>query len=90
MTTFREHLQNICDNFEGASVYEGYSGRSMYGRQCIGVSCDQPDYLNMVAWIGVSGAKTDSLGMGVIIYWSGMTGDEEVTMCGEGERPAIQ
>lgn len=89
MTTFREHLEEVVGNYD-ASIYEGYSGRGMYSRQCIGISCEYGDVNNIIAVVGVAGAKTDSLGRRNIIYWPGFTGDEEIDLCSDCGRPHFE
>lgn len=43
-----------------------YSGRGMYGERCVGVSLD---YLGQADGLPLSGSRTDSLGLGIILYW---------------------
>lgn len=86
--TMREILEDVANSI-GADVYEDYSGRGMYGRKCIGISCEQYNYLDVIAAVGVTGAKTDSLGTGVIVYWPHMTGDNEVETCDECTRAQL-
>jgi hypothetical protein len=45
---------------------ERYSGRGMYGRECVAVSLDQDDNGHDLP---DEGCRTDSLGLGKIIYW---------------------
>jgi len=44
-----------------------YSGRGMYGRECIAVRTDWPE--DLIADAGVAGARTDSMGRSSIVYW---------------------
>lgn len=44
-----------------------YSGRGMNGRTCMGISCHDPE--DVIAEVGVKGARTDSLGKATIVYW---------------------
>lgn len=40
MTTLCEILKNICDaDPDSYSLYKDYSGRGMYGKKCVGVTC---------------------------------------------------
>ncbi|MBO5631530.1 MAG: hypothetical protein J5965_20875 [Aeriscardovia sp.] len=39
MMKMREYIEAFCEANE-YSFYDGYSGRFMYGRQCIGIVCD--------------------------------------------------
>ena len=67
-----EMFEGIAGQFENAEVYYGYSGRCMFGKKCIGISCDRCDVNNVIAEAGaagIKGARTDSLGKGSIVYW---------------------
>lgn len=44
-----------------------YSGRGMFGRECVGVSLDRFQELT----VGARTATYDSLGLGRIAYWPG-------------------
>lgn len=50
-----------------------YSGRSMYGKQCVGVDLSSDaDLWNLaraLADFDVKAPKTDSMGRGIIAYW---------------------
>ncbi len=79
-----EALVEACDQAGiEAKVYEGYSGRGMYGRETTGISLEgnftdltsavinQPDlFVNEDGnpKFEVDGFRTDSLGMGTIVY----------------------
>ena len=80
--TMREILEDVASGV-GADVYEEYSGRAMYGRKCIGISCERDNYLYVIATVGLRGAKTDSMGRDMIVYWPHLTGDEEIETCDE-------
>lgn len=41
-----------------------YSGRFMFGKECVGVSID-----NFGDYVLPRGYKTDTLGLGYIVYW---------------------
>ena len=61
-----EEIASECDG----KVYEGYSGRGMYGKRCWGISGPNANEIIVTAAIhGVRKAETDSLGLGVIVYW---------------------
>jgi hypothetical protein len=68
-----------------------YSGRGMHGRHCVSIkgTSDECEVIaDMVAQAVISGAdvldlcdvirstRTDSLGMGVVMYWPGLKLDE--------------
>ena len=59
----------------GIKVYEGYSGRGMFGRQCIGVVVDDPDYIKRVVDdYDLPIPVTDNLGLSYICYWPKIKG----------------
>lgn len=47
-----------------------YSGRGMFGKECVGVSIDRLDDLD---GLPLKGVRTDSLGLGLIAYWPHLT-----------------
>lgn len=71
------------------SLYEGYSGRGMYGRKCFGVTGDMEDYSKFlvqltqtepdIAWDLAQSVRTDNLGFESIFYFPGyqLTNDNE-------------
>lgn len=62
-------VRQLASEVEG-TVDEHYSGRGMYGKECMGVDCDDADDCLMVAGrLGLKGARTDSLGRGYIVYF---------------------
>ncbi len=65
----RNQLEQIAGDIDG-EVYEGYSGRGMYGDQCWGITCtDSIKCIEAAAADGIFGAKTDSMGCDQIVYW---------------------
>jgi hypothetical protein len=84
----KEFYDLLCDR--GANVY-AYSGRAMFGRQCIGITIGYNPYAFMAECVACletdedrediirifSYTKTDSLGLGSIIYWPNMEWDVE-------------
>ena len=76
-----------------------YSGRCMYGRTCLGVDCDGLEDLLIAVASGVNddnredvvyalrGLRSDSMGMGVIVYFPNVeyddpdAEDEELDAC---------
>lgn len=53
-----------------ASLYENYSGRSMYGKKCVGITTNNPTMIiEQAAQFGILGAKLDSMGKDSIVYW---------------------
>ncbi len=57
----------------GGRVYYGYSGRGMFGRECIGITIGRGDEnrtRDAAKKRGISGCmSTDSMGRDVIAYW---------------------
>lgn len=54
----------------GGKIYEGYSGRGMYGKTCLGIDCDDfQSAIEEAAALGLKGASWDELGLGYIVYW---------------------
>lgn len=56
-----------------------YSGRFMYGQQCVAVSVDtlaQAETLVQSHGVPLKGCKTDALGNGRVIYWPDMPADK--------------
>lgn len=61
-------------------LYEGYSGRAMYGETCFGVVCDSPGKFALFCaalgssaddWDFVNSVRTDSMGLSTIYYFPG-------------------
>ncbi len=49
------------------SVYEGYSGRCMFGDVCLGIV--GPDIAEIKRVAKFKGARTDNMGLDYIVYW---------------------
>lgn len=65
-------FENIAEEV-GGRVYEGYSGRGMYGKRCWGVAgSDFSEIIEVAAQHGLKGATVDSLGLDSIVYWPDM------------------
>lgn len=59
-----------------ASIRPRYSGRGMFGAECVGVVTDDPTGLIEEAGAnGLRGAKTDGMGKDYIVYWEAITPD---------------
>lgn len=69
-----DKILDIADQF-GLEAYRAYSGRGMYGRECIGIAIrgddwtDEREVIAAARKRGIRGECTDNLGRGVIIYW---------------------
>ena len=54
----------------GGKIYHGYSGRGMYGAQCLGIVCPDPvPCIEYAAENGIRGAVYDQMGLDYIVYW---------------------
>lgn len=57
-------------NQVGGSLYEGYSGRGMYGKTCYGITCESYlEVIELAAEQGIKGARWDNMGKRYIVYW---------------------
>lgn len=66
-----ETFERLADEVNGDVRYD-YSGRSMYGRECMGITVDQDNFMRVIELagsMGIFGATYDSMGMGMIVYW---------------------
>jgi hypothetical protein len=62
-------LQEVADII-GGRLRTTYSGRCMYGAQCLGIDCDDDTQcLKEAAAHGIRGGVRDSMGLGYIVYW---------------------
>lgn len=52
---------------EGRRLRTDYSGRGMFGSTCYGITCNDPQ--DVIAEVGIKGARTDSMGRSTIVYW---------------------
>lgn len=80
-----ECIRKFCDeNSEKYSIYEGYSGRGMYGRRCLGIVVSHGySYMDMLVKLTqyldknecedeeleLEGVSVDELGLDIIIYF---------------------
>ena len=84
----QEFYELLCER--GANV-RAYSGRGMFGEQCIGMTIDYSPYAFVAECVACletdedrediirifANTKEDSLGLGSIIYWPDMAWDDE-------------
>lgn len=63
-----EAIRNMADSeFDGVT---SYSGRGMYGKECIAVACDdRDDMVEACVRADLPRPTFDTLGMGMIAYW---------------------
>ena len=78
-------IREFCDeNSEKYSIYEGYSGRGMYGRRCLGIVVKHgysymdmlmklTQYLDKIGYddekLAFEGLSVDELGVDTIVYF---------------------
>jgi hypothetical protein len=74
-----EILQDICDMVGYCKIYRGYSGRGMYGEECIGIAteryCSDYELLGRLWSEEFPEPSRDSLGTGKIYYWPNIIDD---------------
>lgn len=47
-----------------------YSGRAMWGKECMSIYCDDAiECIEAAAARGIRGARRDSMGRGAVVYW---------------------
>lgn len=68
---------------EGRKLYPDYSGRCMYGKTCLGITCDDP--ADTIADAGVKGARTDNMGRSWIVYWPNIPGESPTSTTSTGD-----
>jgi hypothetical protein len=80
-----EIIKNVAEELEGRFT-NTYSGRCMYGRQCVGVTTDEPlNFLVAVGWelgragldVGCLNPRSDSMGRSTIVYFPDIEDDGE-------------
>ena len=49
MKSIQEMLKEAAESFGEVSFYNTYSGRGMYGRQCVGITGSESDCLGVIA-----------------------------------------
>ena len=63
-------LEALCSETEDAEYRTDYSGRGMFGVQCVGVVCYDPvKVIESAVEFGFKGARYDSMGRQWIVYW---------------------
>lgn len=81
MQELRELIEMFCEVSPEYTLHPDYSGRGMFGRTCIGISCDNPyeilvDLTEYLAVFDVCGVRAslgtvcvDDMGLGSIVYF---------------------
>jgi len=70
-------LRRIADADDSMSFYDDYSGRNMYGKECVAVDTYDPnDLIEKAAARGVTGARVDSMGKAYVVYWPSIQATE--------------
>jgi hypothetical protein len=68
----RQTVEDLRDEGYSAEIDEYYCGRGMHGEGCYAIytaeRCDEA-IIAAAAKLGLRGARVDSLGRGVIVYW---------------------
>ena len=87
--TVEEAIRNYVDENEQYELYEGYSGRGMFGRKCLGVvvkqGCSFMDFIiNLTRYMDdndvedadfkLEGAAYDNLGLDTVVYFPNIGG----------------
>jgi hypothetical protein len=78
-------LEELADELQG-EARGAYSGRAMYGQSCVGIVLDSERELIALGvaisqivededlkTILTNGARIDTMGMGIIVYWSSLS-----------------
>lgn len=88
--TVEEAIKNFINESEQYELYEGYSGRGMFGRSCLGVVVKQgysfmEFIINLTRYMDdndvddvdfkLEGATYDNLGLDTIVYFPNIGGD---------------
>jgi len=72
-------LEDIQDEIFDSKVIYDYSGRGMFGRECVAISTSLPiTVVEQAAIRGLIGAHFDSLGMGSVVYWPKYNKESEI------------
>ncbi len=90
MPKINELLQEFCEQNEDCHFYNAYSGRCMFGRECVGITCSSPlntlvkicEFLSLNEVEGLEDALgdvcMDNMGMDSIIYFQGVQPIQEI------------
>lgn len=74
----KEKIQEIAEEV-GGHIYEGYSGRGMFGDKCFGVVCEDANRcLEVAGSKNIRGGKIDNMGLQMIVYWPRLKSKVEV------------
>ena len=70
-----EKIESVAKD-AGWEVRRDYSGSGMFGKTCMAIVCRRPMMaVELVAELGVRGAKIDDMGLGSIVYWPAIGGE---------------
>lgn len=86
MTTNKTTFETITETLDDMGIeYRSYSGRGMYGDECLGVDCDRSEAASIPAklvlelmaagereaaeTVAMAQIRTDSMGLGQIVYF---------------------
>ncbi len=72
-----DKIKEIADEVDGSIRYD-YSGRGMFGDICYGIVCDDANKcLEVAGSKGITGGRTDSMGLQMIVYWPNLKPKEK-------------
>jgi len=66
-------IEAAVEDDDSLSLRKDYSGRGMFGKTCYGIVCDNPG--DVIAQVGLPGARQDSMGKSAIVYWPSVAGE---------------
>jgi len=68
-----EELEFILQNYDVSYTYPDYSGRGMFGKECVGVVISKETYYDLneygLTFAHLTFAHVDNMGSDVILYW---------------------
>ncbi len=90
MANDKTTFQTITETLDDMGIeYRSYSGRGMYGAECLGIDCDRGDAASIPAklvlelmaadereaaeTVAMARIRTDSMGLGQIVYFEDIT-----------------
>ena len=88
-------IKRLADKYagDGWRFRSGYSGRGMFGRQCVGIECPPKARQHVEAAVKRIGikceARGDSMGLDEIVYWPGVSPDPTLAEDYAAKRTAI-
>jgi hypothetical protein len=67
-------MKNLQKKLEAAGIKtRSYSGRGMFGAECLAATAKRvEDVYAVIPASAIRGARTDSMGFDVVVYWPGV------------------